>query len=93
MATPDEVKKQIEDINDNLNNTIDRITSVGKSLNDSIIKQLTKATEKTRELADGLLKSKDINKDISKINAEIVKSNTKNVEISIKKSIAEQAYT
>lgn len=86
-----ETQKQIEALNDQLNTTLQKVEDVGKSISTNMLNQLIKTTEKTRELADNLSKSKNPTKDLAKINSELTKLNTKNVELSIKKSLAEKA--
>jgi hypothetical protein len=91
MADDKKLEQKIEGINDNLNDTLDYITDIGKNLSSGLVSQFVKVNENTRQLAEGLLTSKDLTKDLAKLNSELVKLNTKNTELGIKKSIAEQA--
>jgi hypothetical protein len=85
-----ENQKQIEDLNDQLNLTNQKIQDIGSNLSKGLRNQLIGATEATRTLADNLSKSKDITKDINKITSELNKANTKNTKLSIEKNISEQ---
>jgi hypothetical protein len=91
MADDKKLEEKIGNINDNLNSTLDYITDIGKNLNTGLVSQFVKINENTRQLAEGLLTSKDLTKDLTKLNSELVKLNTKNTELGIEKSIAEQA--
>jgi len=90
MADPIALKKQIDDLNEELNKTLQQVQDIGSSIGMGMRKQLIDTTEKTRQFAEQLLKSKDLSKDISKISSELTKSNIKNTQLSIEKNIAQQ---
>jgi hypothetical protein len=84
-------QQEIDRLNDSLNDTLQKIADIGNNIDKGIRNQLINVTEKTREFANNLSKSKDISKDIQKINTELTKLNTKNIQLSINKGIAEKA--
>ena len=83
-------QQEIDRLNNSLNDTLQKIEDIGNNIDKGIRKQLVAATEKTREFADNLSKSKDISKDIQKISSELTKLNTKNTQLSIDRNVSEQ---
>jgi len=89
MATTKEVQQQIEKLNEELNDTLQRIEDIGSSLSKGVRKELVGITENTRNFSEGLLKSKNLSKDIAGLSSQLNKLNKRNVEISIERKLAE----
>jgi len=89
MATTKEVQQQVEKLNEELNETLQRIEDIGSSLSRGIRKELVGVTENTRNFSEGLLKSKNLSKDIAGLSTQLNKLNKRNVEISIERKLAE----
>jgi len=89
----DNLNNKVEELNERLNDTLDYIKDIGNDIGQNLIAPFIKSNEKIRELNIGLLNSKDIYKDIAKINSEIAKNNIKDVELGIKKSLTEQSLS
>jgi hypothetical protein len=87
---PKILAKSVEDLNDRLNDVLDNITSIGSIIGKTAKNELVNFTESTRQIANNLLESKDLSKDIKKISEEIVKANIKNTKLSIDRKIAEE---
>jgi hypothetical protein len=87
---PKILAKSVEDLNDRLNDVLDNITSIGSIIGKTAKNELVNFTESTRQIANNLLTSKDLSKDIKKISEEIVKANIKNTKLSIDRKIAEE---
>lgn len=87
---PKILAKSVEDLNDRLNDVLDNITSIGSIIGKTAKNELVNFTESTRQIANNLLTSKDLSKDIKKISEEIVKANVKNTKLSIDKQIAQE---
>ena len=87
---PEILSKSVEDLNDRLNDVLDNITSIGSVIGKTAKNELVNFTESTRQIANNLLTSKDLSKDIKKISEEIVKANVKNTKLSIDKQIAQE---
>ena len=83
-------QKQVGELNDQLNLTLQKIEDIGDSISKGLRKQLIDATETTRTLTINLSKSKDVTKDINNITSELNKLNKKNTTLSIEKNISEQ---
>ena len=89
MATTKEVQQQVEKLNEELNETLQRIEDIGSSLSKGVRSELIGVTENTRNFSEGLLKSKNLSKDIAGLSSQLNKLNKRNVEISIERKIAE----
>ena len=89
MATTKEVQQQVEKLNEELNETLQRIEDIGSSLSKGVRSELIGVTENTRNFSEGLLKSKNLSKDIAGLSSQLNKLNKRNVEISIERKLAE----
>jgi len=89
MADPQQLQQQVEQLNIELNRTLQQIENLGSYLDKSVRKQFIGITEDVRKLGDGLLKSKNITKDLTELTKKQNELNKKNVSISIEKKIAE----
>lgn len=104
MATdPKQLKQEIEDLQDRLNDITASITKAAKEAAqewgtalskkfEAAANQLESFKDRTERLSKDLSKSKDISKEINKITNEINKANLKNNQISIAKAVAEEKY-
>lgn len=90
MTDPQELNKQIESLNDELNKVKDLIGDIGVNLSTGIVNKLVASVENTKKLSESLATTKDISGDIKNIQSELNRAILKNEQLSITRTLTEK---